>query len=78
MYQSLNDTSRSNMARFRAVYQSDDILQNRWYRFNGGKHSQAIQTKCIERHRKCGALSPGWMKGRHPTGDIIQFSQLVN
>ena len=64
------------MAPIQAKLQSDDQLENRWYRFNGGKNSQVIQTSCLEEHLKCGTLSPGWMKGEHPTGsrDCYTFS----
>ena len=68
-YQSLNDTSRSISASVQEIYRSDGELINRWYRFNGGKHSQMIATTCIKSYGKCGALLPGWMPRKHPMGD---------
>ena len=56
------------MAPTQASLQSDDQLENLWYRFNSGKNGQVIQTTCLEEYGKCGTLSPGWMKGEHPTG----------
>ena len=58
------------MAPLQAMLQSDNSLDNRWYRFNGGKNSQVLQTTCMEVYGKCSTLSPGWMKGEHPTGSI--------
>ena len=68
-YHLQNDPSRSNEAPFQAVLQSDDRLENVWYRFNGGNNSQVIHTKCVTEYGKCGTFSPGWMKGEHPTGN---------
>ena len=70
-YQLLNDESRSNVVSTQGILKSDDRLDNRWYRFNGGNNSQIIQTTCIKAYSKCGTLSPGWMNGRHPKGNKI-------
>lgn len=56
------------MAPLQAIFKSDRGLKNHWYRFNGGKNSQIMQTTCINEYGKCETLSPGWMKGTHPTG----------
>ncbi|RDD43574.1 Neurogenic locus notch-like protein 1, partial [Trichoplax sp. H2] len=71
-YRFLNDSSRSVYAQLQSSLISDEKLNNSWYRFNGGQDSQAILTKCVETYGKCGSLSPGWMRGKHPqVGDGI-------
>ena len=52
------------------MLQSDDGLQNRWYRFNGGRNSEVLQGRCVEKFGKCTTLSAGWMMEKHPTGSI--------
>ena len=46
----------------------DDNNQNfitGWYRFQGAAGTR-MPTKCVPRHR-WGAISPGWLNGKHPT-----------
>lgn len=68
-YRFLNDTTRSNVAPFQVIFRSDKTLDNGWYRFGGSKNSQMMHTTCIKQLGRCGTVSPGWMTGKHPTGD---------
>ena len=67
-YQSLDDASRSSSAPIQTTFQSDERLDNKWYRFNGGNHSQMIARTCINSSGKCGALLTGWMPTNHFAG----------
>lgn len=42
-----------------------NVVNNTWYRFNGGTNSQMMITYPVELF-KCGTLWPGWLANQHP------------
>ena len=46
-------------------YSDINLLNNTWYRFNGGIDSQMMVTYPTKVF-KCGTLWPGWLAGKHP------------
>ncbi|RDD36850.1 Oncoprotein-induced transcript 3 protein [Trichoplax sp. H2] len=67
-YKELRETDRSATVKSSFPIKCDtNVNPELWYRFNGGRNSQMMLTKCVERYMVCGAFSVGWMKGNHPS-----------
>lgn len=76
-YTVISDRTRSALEKSNTIG-CDRNLTNSWYRFDGGKNSQVIQTTCIEGLPKCGTLGPGWMRGQHPASNYyINLNQII-
>ena len=69
-YTEINDTTRSISSNETAELSDIDLMNNTWYRFNGGANSQIIVTHPVD-ILKCGTLWPGWLASKHPLGKFI-------
>lgn len=64
-YKTLNENDRAADYFSYHTMKCDVSLPQVWYRFTG-RAGTVMPTKCVPKMH-CGALSPGWLNGKHPT-----------
>lgn len=75
-YYGIRDSSRSITVKSKIPLLCDTSLPHQWYRFDNGESDQIIPTKPIKTMGVCGTISPGWMRGSLPTGNIKNIHQI--
>lgn len=64
-YKTLNEDDRASDYFSYHTMKCDANLPQVWYRLTG-RAGTVMPTKCVPKMH-CGALSPGWLNGKHPT-----------
>ena len=72
MYQTIQDSSRMITNRnFVSVRCDRDDLITSWFRLSNSNNSDVMMLTHCPPLARCQTMSPGWMKGSHPTGIYI-------